>query len=102
MVLEGDVEICAETADSGQAIRAAMREQPDVCIVGRNIPGDGLQAVRGICRAAPNAAVIVLAVVRDVDDMLECVRAGAIGYAPGPLDGEQLRRIVRAVDAHEA
>jgi DNA-binding NarL/FixJ family response regulator len=34
--------------------------------------------------------------------MLECVRAGAIGYAPGPLDGERLRRIIRAVDAHEA
>jgi DNA-binding NarL/FixJ family response regulator len=102
MVLVGEVDICAETTHSAQAIRAAMREQPDVCIVGRDIPGDGLHAVRGICRAAPNAAVIVLAVVRDVDDMLECIRAGAIGYAPGPLDGERLRRIVRAVDAREA
>ncbi len=30
-----------------------MREQPDLCLVGRELTGDGLAAVRGICRAAP-------------------------------------------------
>jgi DNA-binding NarL/FixJ family response regulator len=102
MVLEADVEVCAVASDSAQAIRAAMREQPDVCLVGWDIPGGGLHAVRGICRSAPEAAVIVLAEVRDVEDMLACVRAGAIGYVPGTLDGEHLRRIIRAVDANEA
>jgi DNA-binding NarL/FixJ family response regulator len=101
MALGDEIEICAETADSEQAIRAAKRLQPDVCLVGWAIPG-GLQAVRGICRAAPNAAVVVLAEAPDADGLLECIRAGAVGYAPGPLDGEGLRRIIRAVDANEA
>jgi DNA-binding NarL/FixJ family response regulator len=71
MALGTEVCICAEASDAEQAIRAAKREQPDVCLVGR-------------------------------EDLLECVRAGAIGYVPGALNAERLRRIIRAVAANEA
>lgn len=102
LALDGDVEICAEAGNAEQAIRAAMREQPDVCLVGRDLPGDGLSAVRGICRAAPRAAVVVLTEVWDVDDLLDAVRAGAIGYVPDAVDADRLRRIIDAVAAGEA
>jgi DNA-binding NarL/FixJ family response regulator len=102
MALGAELEICAEADDSEQAIRAAMREQPDVCLVGRGIPGGGLNAVRGISRAAPESAVLVLAETRDPDEMLECIRAGAIGYVSGGLDGARLGRMIRALDANEA
>jgi DNA-binding NarL/FixJ family response regulator len=102
IALGEDVQICAEADDPEQAIRAAKRVQPDICLVGRDVAGHGLGAVRGICRAAPNAAVVVLAEVRNVDDMLDAVRAGAIGYVPGPLDADRLRRVVSAVSANEA
>jgi DNA-binding NarL/FixJ family response regulator len=102
MALNGEVEICAEAGDAESAIRAAMNEQPDICLVGRDLPGDGIAAVRGICRAAPRAAVVVLAEIRDVDDLLAAVRAGAIGYVPDSLDAGRLRRIVGVVAANEA
>jgi DNA-binding NarL/FixJ family response regulator len=102
MALGSEMEVCAEASDAQQAIRAAKRERPDVCLVGREIPGDGLVAVRGICRAAPRAAVIVLAQARDVDDLLESVRAGALGYVPGALDAERLNRVIKAIAANEA
>jgi DNA-binding NarL/FixJ family response regulator len=102
LALGPSAEICAEASTTEAAIRAAMREQPQVCLVGREIPGDGLAAVRGICRAAPAAAVVVLAQIRDADDLLESVRAGAIGYVPGPLDAERLRRILHAISSNEA
>ena len=102
MALEQEAEICAEAGDAEHAIRAAKRVQPDVCLVGRELAGDGLAAVRGICRAAPRAAVVVLAEVRDADDLLESVRAGAVGYVPGPVDAERLRRVVQAIAANEA
>lgn len=102
MALESEVDVCAEAGDCERAIREAKREQPDLCLVGRELPGDGLAAVRGICRAAPDAAVVVLAQVRDADDLLESVRAGAVGYVPGPLDVERLRRVVHAIAANEA
>jgi len=102
MALGDDVSICGEADDAEHAIRAAKRLQPEICLVGRDVAGPGLSAIRGICRAAPNAAVVVLADVRVVDDMLDAVRAGAIGYVPGPLDGDHLRRIIDAVVAGEA
>jgi DNA-binding NarL/FixJ family response regulator len=102
MALAEEVEICAEADDSAQAIRAAKRKQPDVCIIGRKVCGDRMATVRGICRAAPNAAVVVLAESSDNEDLLEAVRAGAIGYAPGGPDADRLRRIIRAVLSNEA
>jgi DNA-binding NarL/FixJ family response regulator len=102
MALAGAVDVCAEAGDGDRAIRAAKREQPDLCLVAAEVAGAGLSAVRGICRAAPRASVVVLAPQHDVDELLDSVRAGAVGYVPGPLDAERLRRIVRAVAANEA
>lgn len=94
--------MCAEAGDAEQAIRAAGREQPDLCLVGAELPGDAVVAIRGITRVAPGASVIVLASRGDADDLLDAVRAGAVGYVPGALDARRLRRIIRAAQAHEA
>ena len=80
MALRGEADVCAEAEDAEQAIRAAKREQPEVCLVGRSIIGDGIRAARGIRRAAPKAAVVMVADGIDADDLLDAVRAGAIGY----------------------
>jgi DNA-binding NarL/FixJ family response regulator len=102
MALEGQVSVCAEAADAEQAIRAAKRDAPDICLIGEHISGDGPGTIRGICRAAPRTAVIILATEPDVEDLLTAVRAGAVGYVPGPLDPPRLRRLVHAVANHEA
>ena len=102
MALDGQVEICAEAANAEQAIRAAKRQQPDVCLVGLEIPGGGIAAVRGIYRAAPGAAVIVLGGSDDTDDVLAAIRVGAIGYVPNAVSPASLRRIVAHILAGEA
>lgn len=102
MALDGTVEVCAEADDVETAIRAAKREQPDVCLVGQDLKGGAIAAVRGVSRAAPNAAVVLLSPSQDADDLLESVRAGAVGYVPGAVDPERLRRVVKAIAAKEA
>jgi DNA-binding NarL/FixJ family response regulator len=102
VALEQEVEICCETDDAEEAIRQAELAKPDICLVGWEIYGGGLHAVRGILKAVPSAAVIVVAETTDVDDMLDALRAGAVGYVPGGVDIHGLRRVVRAVAAHEA
>ena len=102
MALNGTVEVCAEAGDAEQAIRAAKRTQPDVCLVGHDIPGGAIAAIRGVSRAAPDAAVVLLTGSHDVDDLLESIRAGAVGYVPGALDADRLRRVVKAVASNEA
>ena len=103
MALGGEAEVCAEAEDAEQAIRAAKRVQPEVCLVGRSIIGDGIRAARGICRAAPGAAVVVVAQAVDADDLLDAVRAGAVGYVSAEdLHADGLRRVVRAAAGGEA
>lgn len=102
MALEGETEICGEAEDAEQAILQAKHLQPEVCIVGWDMTGDGLTAVEGILRVSPDSAVIVLSENSDVDDLLEVIRAGAVGYLPGSLDEQQLLRVVRGVAAKEA
>jgi DNA-binding NarL/FixJ family response regulator len=102
MALDGEAEVCAEVDDVAQAIRAAKREQPDVCLISRALCGEGMATVRGICRAAPNVALVVLAASSDDEDLLDAIRAGAIGYVPGGLDAARLRRVVQAVVSNEA
>lgn len=102
MALGADVHVCAEAGDTEGAIRAAKREQPEVALVGCETLTDWRAAVRGIRRAAPGCAVVVLTPLGDVEDMLEAVRAGAIGYLPGPVDAQRLRRVVQAVADKEA
>jgi DNA-binding NarL/FixJ family response regulator len=103
MALRGAADVCAEAEDAEQAIRAAKREQPEVCLVGRSIPGDGITAARGIRRAAPRAAVVVVADVSDADGLLDAVRAGAVGYVSADdLHSGGLRRTVRAAADGEA
>ena len=102
MVLDADAEVCAQAGDVEGAIRAAKREQPDVALIGTHLTPDWHTAVRGVCRAAPGCAVVVLAQTGNADELLDAVRAGAVGYVPAPLDAERLRRVFRAVSDREA
>jgi DNA-binding NarL/FixJ family response regulator len=102
IALQHTVSICAEADDAEGAISAAVREQPDSCLVGFGIPGGGLHAIRGMRRVAPKAAVIVLATTPDVDDLLSCIRAGAVGYLPSDVSPASLRRVLEAVISGEA
>lgn len=94
--------MCAEADDAEAAIRAARREQPDVCLVGLGVPGGGILATRGVCGVAPRAAVVVLSTAPDVDDLLSCVQAGAVGYLLSDISASSLRMAVEAVIAGEA
>jgi DNA-binding NarL/FixJ family response regulator len=94
--------VCAEAEDAEGAITATRRTRPDVCLVGWDLPGGAITAIRGIFDAAPESGVVVLATTSDVDDLLAAVRAGAIGYIPASVSFEALRRVIRAVLAHEA
>lgn len=102
IALENEVDVCAEAADGETAIRTAARSQPELCLVGSEIPGGGVSAVRGICRAAPRCAVVLLAPRRDVDELIDAVRAGAVGYVPGTCVADGLRRVIRAIAGSEA
>src|SRR6266480_6921705 len=54
----GGFEVCAEVDDGPSAVEAAVREQPDVCLLDIQMPGSGIRAAEEISLAVPAAAVV--------------------------------------------
>ena len=82
-------------------VEAALREQPDICLLDVGMPGNGISAAARIAALLPRAAVVMISAARDDDTLLAALRAGAVGYLPkemaftrlpeallGVLDGE--------------
>jgi DNA-binding NarL/FixJ family response regulator len=103
MALErGGCEVCAEAASAADAVRAAVRERPDICLIDLGMPGNGLRAVSGITAQSPDTPVLVLTVSRSAEDLFDALRAGAAGYLLKDMDPDDLVAAVRGALAGEA
>jgi DNA-binding NarL/FixJ family response regulator len=98
----GGFTVCAEAADAKQAIEAADRERPDVCVLDIHMPGDGIYAAETISRRLPEAAVVMLTVSRTDADLFNALRAGASGYLLKDIDPIRLPLALRGVLEGEA
>jgi len=75
------LELIGTAADAEEAIRIAAADQPDVALVDVRMPeGGGPAAARGISRVSPRTRVIALSAYEDRANVLEMLRAGAVGY----------------------
>jgi DNA-binding NarL/FixJ family response regulator len=99
---QGGFVVCAEVADASAAVAAAVVERPDVCLLDVNMPGNGISAAREISARVPEAAIVVLTVSRDDDDIFDALRAGASGYLLKDMDPTRLPIAVRGVLKGEA
>jgi len=94
-------EVCAEAEDADGAVAAALREQPDICLLDVCMPGNGISAAARISAALPGVALVMVSAARDDETVLAAIRAGATGFLPkemalvrlpeallGVLDGE--------------
>jgi len=86
---------CTEVADAQSAVDAAVRDRPDVCLLGLNPSGSGLKAVTEIASRVPSAAIILLTSKLDEEEFMAAVRAGASGYLTQSLDPARLPHVVR-------
>lgn len=93
--------VCAEVGDARSAVEAAVRENPDVCLLDVNMPGGGIDAARQIT-AMGDIAVVMLTVSRNDDDLFDSLRAGAVGYLLKDTDPDRLPHALRGVLAGEA
>ena len=80
--LEGDemFDICAVVADAAQAVRAAVCQQPDVCLLDVRMPGSGVAAAWEIAARLPDTKIVMLTVSDDDADLFAALQAGADGY----------------------
>jgi DNA-binding NarL/FixJ family response regulator len=92
---DGRFAVCAVAADAAEAIQAAVRERPDVCLLDVRMPGSGLAAAWEIAARMPQAKIVMLTVSDDEADLFAALRAGADGYLLKTMD---LRRLADTLD----
>lgn len=95
-------EICADTADAAGAVQAAVREQPDVCLLDVSMPGGGLSAVWEIAARLPRTKIVMLTVSGEDADLFAALRAGAEGYLLKTMNFAQLPAALDGVCSGEA
>lgn len=102
--LEGgdEFEICAVAVDAVQAVQAALRERPDVCLLDVRMPGGGVAAAWEIAARLPNAKIVMLTVSDDDADLFGALRAGADGYLLKTMNLKRLPAALAGVCAGEA
>jgi DNA-binding NarL/FixJ family response regulator len=86
---------CTEVADAESAVDAAVRDHPDVCLLGLDASGQGLRVTSEIVTRVPGATVILLTSRLDEEEFMAAVRAGASGYLTSSLDPARLPHVVR-------
>jgi len=98
-----DMEVVAEACDGVEAVRLALRERPDVCVLDVSMPRmTGLQATVEIKSHAPDIAVLLLSMYDDERYLFEALQAGAAGYVLKQEADTALVQAVRAVVRGEA
>jgi DNA-binding NarL/FixJ family response regulator len=78
---EAGYEVVATAADGAQALRVAGAARPDVVVLDLQLPDmSGVEVTRGLRAAHPAAHVLVLSASGEQQDVLDAVKAGAVGY----------------------
>jgi DNA-binding NarL/FixJ family response regulator len=78
---EAGFDVVAALGEGGQALRAAGAVRPDVVVLDLQLPDmSGVEVTRGLRAAHPAARVLVLSASGEQQDVLDAVKAGAVGY----------------------
>lgn len=80
----------AQAGDATEAVTAARREQPDICLIDIRMPGGGIRATAEIVSALPDTTVVMYTVSQSDADLFDALRAGASGYLLKDTDPARL------------
>lgn len=96
------IEVCAEAATGAAAVRAALAERPDLCLLDVRMPdGDGITAAVSIRRSLPTVKIVLITTFPDEDGVLAAARTGADGYLSKDISRRRLPHVLRAVAQSE-
>lgn len=94
--------VVAEAGSAAEAVAAALRHRPDVCVLAVRMPGNGIEAARQISEALPMIKIVMLTASERDDDLFAALRAGADGYLLKTMSTERLPHTIRGVMRGEA
>lgn len=98
------IELLARTDAAAEAPRLVAHHRPQVTVVDLGADGPGVEAIRTVTDAVPEAVVLAVSGSSDAStsEALAAVRAGATGYLVRPFSAADLVRAVVRTAAGEA
>jgi two-component system response regulator DesR len=97
--LEGDIDVIAECSDGEEAVEAAERLKPNVCLLDLEMPGlDGVEVAERLRRTATTRIVIVTRHARP-GVLRRALSAGVAGFIPKSRDAGEVAAVIRQVAA---
>ncbi|MFZ5496861.1 MAG: response regulator [Verrucomicrobiota bacterium] len=95
--LQPDFDIVAEAENGERAVALTRVHRPDVVLMDLRMPVlGGVEATRRVLAAVPATHVVVLTTFDEDDEVLEALRAGAVGYLLKACSADKLCESVRA------
>lgn len=99
---KGDIQVVGEAGDGVVAVELAQSLSPDVILMDLEMPRkNGISATYDIIAKQPDARVLVLSSFSDDGQIVEAVRAGALGYLLKTAKLDELVDAIRQIDAGE-
>lgn len=99
---ETDIEVCGEAIDGGDALAKALQLRPDIVIMDIVMPRmDGLEAIRLLRKAIPQAKVLSISQYDIPEMMKEAEQAGASAFVSKFLIWDKLVTSLRRVHLGE-
>lgn len=92
------IEVCAEAATGAAAVRAALAERPDLCLLDMRMPeGGGLGAAKSIRLSLPATKIVLITALPDEEGIMAAARAGADGVLAKDVSRVRLPCVLHAV-----
>jgi two-component system NarL family response regulator len=93
-------QVVGEASNSTETVSLYRRLLPDVLLLDLRMPHKGgMEAVRMIRSEFPDARILVVTSYQTEEEVLQVLKAGALGYILKDLDGNMLMEAIQAVCA---
>ncbi|RMI14439.1 response regulator transcription factor [Cellulomonas triticagri] len=95
--LEPDLDVVAECASGAEALAAAERTRPDVCLLDLEMPGlDGIETAERLARTVPTRCLVVTRHARP-GVLRRALQAGVHGFLPKSRPAQDVAEVIRLV-----
>lgn len=100
---EADFDIVGEADNVVDGVSGILRQRPDVALVDLVLPdGTGIEICEAVVQRFPEARLLMLTSLLDVDALFAATNAGASGYVLKRVESSELVKAVRAVHAGQS
>lgn len=93
---EAGYDVIATAGEGAQAIRVGSSLKPEVMVLDLQLPDmSGVDVIKGVMGPHPQVRILVLSASAEQQDVLEAVKAGALGYLVKSAGREEFLEAVR-------